>query len=246
MKRTIFFFLALCPVLAFATETLKIDFRYNTTADDGKNYLAWQTKGTKAKDMFDAVTGASKAHATKELRVLQTESGTKVLPKGLYALLLFAVSPSAQAKTDNLQIQADGKKLVISFFHRGNAYTITTDEKGRLNTRTSFTIAQNLADNENGVFTLKPKIEWEKVTFTADDYDENAESIWDGTLQTAFTDDVLTIKGKLKKIAPPEKPKPEISHDDTENTEDTVGEARSAENFTSEQESDSIEDTIAE
>lgn len=272
MKNLACLFLLLCAASAYSAEKLSIAFRYNTAADDGKNFLRWQTNGTKTADRFDAVTGASVAQSTKSLRALQEPGKKKAFPKGLYALLLFAVSPAAQAQADDLAVAKDGARLTISFMHRGNAYRITTDEKGRLHTRTGFVLAEHLADNTAGKFTLKPefvygaqpepaeqtdspnepketavqddagapaettaqddagvpaetdeiRIDWETVSFVPDDYDESAETIWDGTLKTAFADGVLTITGTLKRIAPPQKPKPtEAPADETDETNET-------------------------
>lgn len=257
MKNLACLVLLFCAASAASAEKLSIAFRYNTAADDGKNFLRWQTDGTKTADRFDAVTGASLAQSTKSLRAVQEPGKKKAFPKGLYALLLFAVSPAAQAQADDLAVAKDGAQLTISFMHRGNAYRITTDEKGRLHTRTGFTIAEHLADNTAGIFTLKPefvygarpepaeqtnspdgtnapaaqddadaaaetdgtRINWEAVPFVPDDYDESAETIWDGTLKTAFADGVLTITGTLKRIAPPKKPQPaEAPADETDET----------------------------
>ncbi|MDE7139340.1 MAG: hypothetical protein K2O09_01040 [Treponemataceae bacterium] len=156
MKNLACLFLLLCAASAASAEKLSIAFRYNTVADDGKNFLRWQTNGTKTADRFDAVTGASVAQSTKSLRALQEPGKKKAFPKGLYALLLFAVSPAAQAQADDLAVTKDGAWLTISFMHRGNAYRITTDEKGRLHTRTGFALAEHLANNTAGTFTLKP------------------------------------------------------------------------------------------
>ncbi|MDE7139339.1 MAG: hypothetical protein K2O09_01035 [Treponemataceae bacterium] len=66
------------------------------------------------------------------------------------------------------------------------------------------------------------RIAWETVPFVPDDYDESAETIWDGTLKTAFADGVLTITGTLKRIAPPQKPQPaEAPSDETDETDET-------------------------
>ena len=243
---------ALISALLFLTtlsaESLKIDFRCRLDGDDGKNYLNWQIDTSKIKDSFDAVSGASKKMSTKLLREVQVEEKKRLFPKGLYALLLFAVTSPEQMKTDMLTVEAEDRKLTISFIHRGNAYKITTDEKGRLDLLTGFTFAEGLATNSKQVFTIKPEylqgyeeksdekeadkkeakiptpnptpnplpespagstdwnlLDWEKVTFIPDTYDEKAEKIWNGKLKTSLKDGVLTISGKLKKVEKPKK-----------------------------------------
>ncbi|MBQ3966902.1 MAG: hypothetical protein II684_08750, partial [Treponema sp.] len=239
---------ALISALLFLTtlsaESLKIDFRCRLDGDDGKNYLNWQSDTSKIKDSFDAVSGASKKMSTKLLREVQAEEKKRLFPKGLYALLLFAVTSPEQMKTDMLTVEAEDRKLTISFIHRGNAYKITTDEKGRLDLLTGFTFAEGLAINSKQVFTIKPEylqgyeeksdekeadkkeakiptpnplpespagstdwnlLDWEKVTFIPDTYDEKAEKIWNGKLKTTLKDGVLTISGKLKKVEKPKK-----------------------------------------
>ena len=257
MKHLLWVVLLFCTSLAFGTETLKIDFRYNTRADDGKNHLYWQTKDTKVHDYFDAVSGASKARSTKQLRQLQAPSNVKQFPKGLYALLLFAVTPAAQGKTDALTVETIDGHLTISFQHRGNAYLITADEKGRLHTRTSFMIAENFAAAEEG--TAEPAAENTAETaseavphaeaplpFVQDDYGDNAEFIWDGRLKAAYTDGILTITGKLKKIEKPERPAPPAAEapqdaSDQPAADETAEATEAAETFTPPLENDTIE-----
>ena len=271
MKHLACLALLLCAGAAFGAERLKIDFRYNTAADDGGNFLRWRTSGVQADDRFDAVTGASVAQSTKGLRAVQADGG-KTFPKGLYALLLFAVSPAAQAQTDGLTVTQDGARLSVAFMHRGVAYRICTDEQGRLDPRSSFSLAEGLADNTAGVFTIKPEflydtadettgesaratgIDWEKVTFVPDSYGEGTERVWDGALSMTFVDGVLTIRGTLKRIAAPEMPAPqeEASEDsgeaaesaetDTEDNANATGETTAT--FTSETERGIIDGEI--
>ena len=190
--------------------------------------------------------------STKLLKAIQSENKKKVLPQGLYALLLFAVTSPEQAETDRLHVVQNGDALEISFVHRGNAYKVTTDEKGWLNVLTAFTIAQELATNSNRVFTIKPEflqgyeppqkaedtnqgspktepskktnqgtptasgstdwnlVDWEKVSYEPDKYEESAAQIWSGKLKAKLKNNVLTISGKLKKIDRPQKPEPKI------------------------------------
>ncbi len=235
MKRFLLVLLMTLAALALFAERLKIDFRYNLNGDDGKNHLNWQNGTKKVRDSFDAVSGASKKMSTKLLRELQTVEKKRIFPKGLYALLLFAVTSPEQAKEDLLSVEKNDNMLTISFVHRGNAYRITTDEKGRFDLLTGFSIAEGLATNTNRVFTIKPEfiqgyqmpaenpdekaeaaknvqgatdwnlVDWEKVTFIPDTYDETAEKIWSGRLKADVRDGILTVSGGLKKIDKPKK-----------------------------------------
>lgn len=248
MKRMLCAVLVALTSLAFAAETMKIDFRYRLNGDDGKNHLNWQTKTTKdkqakttnpnsvadrqIKDKYDATTGASKNMSTKYMREAAFSGSNMIMPKGLYCLLLFAVSSAELAETDMFKVEKQPSKekaLSISFIHRGNAYRISTDEKGQLDTLTSFTAAVSLADNTGKEFAIKkeflkegaaPKeenaapvtdwtlVDWDKVVFQPDAYDEMSDKVWQGTLKTKLKDGVLTVWGKLEKADKPKKPEP--------------------------------------
>ena len=246
MKRMLCAVLVALASLAFAAETMKVDFRYRLNGDDGKNHLNWQTKTTKdkqatttnpntvadrqIKDKYDATTGASKNMSTKYLREAAFMGKSIIMPKGLYCLLLFAVSGNEQAEVDMLKVERQPmqeKALNISFVHRGIAYRISTDEKGQLDTLSSFMCTESLAENKGTVFAIKqdflkegaaPKgenaapvtdwnlVDWDKVVFKPDTYDEMPEKAWQGTLKTKLKDGVLTVSGKLEKLAKPKKP----------------------------------------
>ena len=137
-----------------ALQSIQFSFRYNTLADDGKNYLAWKTDGTKQRDSFDAVSGASAARSTQNWAAFATVSKNKVMPKGLRALLLFAVNPRQAAQDDALSVSQEGRQLTIQFVHRGIAYRIQSDSHGLLDTESSFFLAENVAENKGGVFSL--------------------------------------------------------------------------------------------
>ena len=138
-----------------ALPSITIDFRYNTQADDGKNYVAWKMSGTKTRDHYDAVTGASVSRATQTLAAVVTNNKRKIAPKGLRALLLFAASAATTASTDALTVTQNGKQLTIQFVHRGVAYRITSDARGRIDIADGFLFAENIAENKRGVFTAK-------------------------------------------------------------------------------------------
>ncbi|MBQ0051894.1 MAG: hypothetical protein KBT11_07510 [Treponema sp.] len=124
------------------SKKIKIDFQFNTKSPDPKNYLNWSTDTEKYKDSFDAVSGASKKHSTKELRTAFTDTSDKnfYAPKGLRALLLFAVSSEKYLESDKPQIIQEGKKISISFTHREVEYKIISDENGVFSVPESFFI----------------------------------------------------------------------------------------------------------
>lgn len=135
-------------------QTVHIEYRYNTVTSDAKNTLRWTTDGTKKTDYFDVQTGASVSRATQSLSAISVASKNKVLPKALRALLLYAVSPRKTAEQDAFCFTQDGKKLTVQFVHRGVAYRIQSDENGMLDVEKSFFIADHVAENTGGVFTL--------------------------------------------------------------------------------------------
>ena len=137
-------------------ETLKINFRLNTKAQDKKNYLKWKTSSKKVKDSYDALSGASVSHSTGELLSVFRDGNSKNLlaPKGLRAILLFAVSNPEYLESDNFIAEkgSDGK-IKISFTHRKIGYFIQTDEKGNLDLENGFFIAKTQDENQNTDFS---------------------------------------------------------------------------------------------
>lgn len=137
-------------------ETLKIDFRLNTKTKDKKNYLKWKTSSKKVKDSYDAVSGASVSHSTGELLAVFRDGNSKNLlaPKGLRAILLFAVSNPEYLESDNFIAEkgSDGK-IKISFTHRKTGYFIQTDEKGKLDLENGFFIANTNEEEQNTDFS---------------------------------------------------------------------------------------------
>lgn len=114
--------------------------------------LTWNA-GSAVKDSFDSVSGASVSSSTRLLKSLwQDKSGGRTMPDGLRALLLFAVSGPGMAERDALNVRADGKKLTVTFVHRGTAYMIETDDRGFADVSVSFRKAEGVAGNRGGVF----------------------------------------------------------------------------------------------
>lgn len=191
------------------TEYVKIDFRLNTRAPDKKNYFHWKNTTSTYKDSFDAVSGASAKHSTKEFRAISFDTTGKIkqAPKGLRSLFLFAVSPFTLLENDNFTVQADKKKITITFSHRGIDYKIETDEKGLLDVQTAFFIAEpgetkpeaekkeSEAKSSDETDDAPPEVE---KTYKQDTSAETAEKEYAGALKVSLSPSgILSITGKL-------------------------------------------------
>lgn len=200
-------------VSAVFAQTAKIDFRFNFQNDDGKNYLNWSADGKSVKDGFDAASGASKAKSTSEFNIVRFDSTGKkqAVPAGLRALVLYPVSVYAISTGDAFTASSSGKKVTVTFIHRGTAYKITSDDNGRIDMMTGFQTA-DVGANIGGKFVLKDEflkaggnkssmndIDWSKVTFTPDTAAADADYTYTGSLNSAVKNGVLTIKGSLTK-----------------------------------------------
>ena len=193
---------------------LKIDFLFDTKKENSKNRFNWSTTSTKYNDSFDAVSGASKLHSTKNLReaVLDKEAKVLKIPKGLYCLCLYAVSNSGHIKSDNFQINQEGKKLTITFSRRGYSYKIITDENGLLSVPGSFYIKQEAKTEDARGEAKTPDSEEDsenpeqKAEFILDEGNKALKAFYNGNLKAVLSPEgILTVKGKLKLTAKEEK-----------------------------------------
>ena len=217
MKNSKFIIAALVLVavagLAVA-QKVSIDFRFNTEAADAKNYFNWSANGKSVKDGFDVATGASIAQSTTAFNIVRYDNETtkkNAIPAGLRALVLYPVSAWNTATADAFTVTANGKQLVIRFIHRGTAYQITTDSKGKIDTDDSFKIAAGVGENVGGKFLIKDEflksggdkanmadLDWSKITLVDDEAAEDATVDYDGELTASLKKGILTIKGNLK------------------------------------------------
>ena len=217
MKNSKFIIAALVLVavagLAVA-QKVSIDFRFNTEAADAKNYFNWSANGKSVKDGFDAATGASIAQSTTAFNIVRYDNETtkkNAIPAGLRALVLYPVAAWNTATADAFTVTANGKQLVIRFIHRGTAYQITTDSKGKIDTDDSFKIAAGVGENVGGKFLIKDEflksggdkanmadLDWSKITLVDDEAAEDATVDYDGELTASVKKGILTIKGNLK------------------------------------------------
>lgn len=217
MKNSKFIIAALVLVavagLAVA-QKVSIDFRFNTEAADAKNHFNWSANGKSVKDGFDAATGASKAQSTTGFNVVRYDNETtkkNAIPTGLRALILYPIASWNTATADAFTVTENKKQLVIRFVHRGTAYQITTDSKGKIETGDSFKIATGIADNIGGKFMIKDEflksggnkanmadLDWSKITLVDDEADDDATVEYEGTLTASLKKGILTVKGNLK------------------------------------------------
>ncbi|HAH61848.1 MAG TPA: hypothetical protein DCL73_07100 [Treponema sp.] len=212
--------LAACAVFAVSlvaasAQKATIDYRFNTVKDDGKNYFNWSADGKSVKDSFDAASGASKVKSTAAFDVVRFDSTGKrqAIPGGLRGLMLYPVASRATADDDAFTVKTEGKKVTITFVHRGTAYKVTSDDKGVVDLASGFQIAKDVGANLGGKFILKDEfvkaggnknsmadLDWSKVTFAPDTADAAADYKYTGTLTTAVKDGILTIKSSLTKV----------------------------------------------
>lgn len=195
-------------------QNVNVDIRMNIkAADPAGNYSKWSAGNVTVNDSLDATSGASKMKSTTQFDVVRYDSTTTkqmAIPSGLRGLFLFPVAPWDTAVNDNLQVATSGKQVIIRYVHRDSAYEIRTDANGKLNLSTGFKIAQGVADNNNNVFVLKsnyvksgqdPKkmgsLDWTKIKLVNDTYSPTATRYYDGALDVAYANGILTIKGIL-------------------------------------------------
>lgn len=217
MKNSKFIIAALVLVAAASlavAQKVSIDFRFNTEAADAKNHFNWSADGKTVKDGFDAATGASKAQSTTAFNVVRYDNETtkkNAIPAGLRALILYPVASWDTAVADAFTVTENKKQLVIRFVHRGTAYQITTDSKGKIDTGDSFQIATGIADNIGGKFMIKDEflkaggdkanmadLDWSKIRLIDDEAAEDATIDYDGELSASLKKGILTVKGNLK------------------------------------------------
>lgn len=205
--------LALVAVPAATAQNASVDARMNILAADAGNFFNWTLGSQKVADKFDAASGASIAGSTAGFdKVRYDDAATKkaAIPVGLRGLLLFPVYDFAGFTHDDLKVTENGKALTVRYVHRGTAYELTTDAKGRFNLLTGAKFAKGLADNVGGEFVLKPEfvkeggdaknmsdLDWSKIALVADAKDPAASRWYEGDLAFAYKNGVLTIKGKL-------------------------------------------------
>jgi hypothetical protein len=204
----------LTGVVSIFAQNVNIDYRMNVrAADPAANYLKWSFGTLNISDALDAASGASKMKSTAQFDAVRYDSAaTKqaAIPGGLRSLFLFPVAAWSTSVEDSLQVGASGKQVIIRYVHRGSAYEIRTDANGKLNILTGCQIAAGVADNNNNSFVLKSNyvksgqdprkmssLDWSKIRLIHDTFGANASRHYEGILDVAYVDGILTIKGTL-------------------------------------------------
>lgn len=213
MKKKYLFTLSIVTVLfcfSAYTNNVTIDMKFNVLAQDENNYFNWAVDGKAIKDKYDTVTGASKANSTYLFDSVRYESNSKktTIPAGLRCLLLFPLSNYSTAQVDAFTVFQVKKELIIRFVHRGIAYEIKTDKKGKINLNSSFFYAPNVAENIGGIFFIKEEyllpggnkanmadLDWKKITLIKDV--PTSEKYYSGTLSASLKNSILTVKGRI-------------------------------------------------
>ncbi|MDR2900336.1 MAG: hypothetical protein LBV20_02290 [Treponema sp.] len=205
--------LLMSAVSVFA-QSVRIDYRMNVrAADPSGNYLKWSLGSLNVSDALDTATGASKMKSTAQFDAVRYDSAdTKqaAIPGGLRSLMLFPIADWNTAVSDSLLVGTNGKQVLIRYVHRGNAYEFRTDTNGKLDILTGCKIAAGIADNNNNTFVLKPaylkpgqdpqkmsNLDWTKIRLANDKFSPTATRHYEGKLDVAYVDGILTIKGTL-------------------------------------------------
>lgn len=205
------------PSITPAANKVSIEYRFDVQNDGSdSNYFYWTADGSEiCKDGFDVTSGASIAKSTNAFNVVRYDNNDdrkKAIPLGLRNLMLEAVAPRSVPVDDYFTVNQTGKKLLITFVHRGTGYRITTDDDGMLDTATSFEITESLIEKVDGKSVIKKEFaidgadvtnlsnaDLNKVTFIKDVADPAAKQKYSGKLQTVYENGVLCVTGSLTK-----------------------------------------------
>ncbi len=237
-----FVLFALIFLKSFAfSDSLKIEMRLNTIFDDGKNFLEFvkktdadKTKKTSKQtekfcSKFDAISGASENHAIKTLRNAQFDGANPIFPESLKSLLLFSTSSQDFLSKDEFFVSENGGRILISFFHRGKAYKIVTDENGNADVWKDFFCA-TIKENSDGIFSTKEeflsdgKFDSSLVKFESEIPNENLQKIYSGILKFKIKNGILKVSGTLKKIPRPKDAEKENQRESTKGDSETRAE----------------------
>ncbi len=221
---TIFFLLPQSFLCAEEVGKTKIKLSYtfylDSIEDDcqgSKNSFVWSLtsleKSNKVKDKFDAVTGASTKNSSRDFaQACRNSAKKRIVPAGLYSLMLYAVSKPSLAKKDLFTLKESGKKLTISFTHRKRSFMIESNDKGIIDLSSSFKILEKTESEDSQ--------DLEEAVYMQDTAEAACEEIYTGKLKASFNNKtgLLKIKGTLTLTkVEKEKAEEESQEKDTEN-----------------------------
>jgi hypothetical protein len=187
--------------------------RYNVLKfEPARNYLNWSIGDKSIRDSYDARTGASIAHSTRELDAFRYDSNRRyTIPVGLRQLLLFPICPTRYTDMFHLTVLEEGQKLVIRFILDGALYQMRTDDKKQIDIRNACFKAEGITvTNALVPVNLKPEyilpggtatdwnaLDWSKIQWRPDTAEANASRKYNGIVTAGYADGVLTLKGTL-------------------------------------------------
>jgi hypothetical protein len=235
-RKLLVLFVMLALVAGFAVaQDLTIDYRYNVSRNDNQSYLTFTGPiryMAADKDHVDTSSGASVKQSTELFQPYRVDVlGKPVLSQGFRGLLLFAVAVPEQREMDNLMVTKERNGVItIQYVHRGTAYRMITDSRGRLNfpngqfeqRKVGYivgagpqVISRDFSSNGTAARVDYAKV-WDsgiaggtvidssRADKTGDIEADVATSdsmfYWDGALQVTFDRNVLQISGGLNAI----------------------------------------------
>lgn len=200
------------------SEDLTVSLRLNVAEEDADNFFSFAGNiryMAADGDHYDAVAGASALGSTHLFNAYRYDiEGNATFPGSLRGVFLFGTTPYSQQVGDAFGVAkaADGT-ITIQYIHRGTAYKIITDKSGALTfpldiDKRKLGTTANVLNAEFSADTTTASVDWAKVwdagvagdPIGKDAVSADAAYSWDGTLQVAFDNDILTIDGFLTAV----------------------------------------------
>jgi hypothetical protein len=195
-------------------QEVTIDMRYNVLrSEPSRDYFKWSIGNKYIDDAYDALTGASAFHSTREFNAVILDtllSRRNTLPRGIRHLMLFPVASRQYTNNFYLTVQEEGQKLIIRFIVYGTVYHIQTDDNKNIDIGNACFMAEKITVNSTLVSALRPQyvrpgadaknmnaIDWNKINLIPDTAAPNASRKYSGTLTASYNNGILIIKGVL-------------------------------------------------
>jgi hypothetical protein len=156
--------------------------------------------------------------------------GRATISGGFRSLLMFPLASDAVRVEDNLHVYKEGTVITMEYVHRGVAYRVRTDERGNISFPRGSYVMRTIGYIKGGnpqvlsadfsADGTAAGVDWRKVwdpkTPSGRPVDSGSDSLtgpvqndygdmmamfnWDGTLEVAFENPILTIKGALRPV----------------------------------------------